>query len=96
MAEEESRGNHDAHMEGMLRSIMNRLSKLEKGKGKKNVVRDEDLEDNYEDTEWDEPDKAKYEQKKKIERMKVDNKKISDWMEAMYMTLLKSQGLMTI
>lgn len=71
-------------MEGMLKSIMDRLSKLEKGKGKKNVVWDEDLEDNYEDTKWDEHDKAEYEQKKKIERMKVDNKKISERMEAMY------------
>ena len=48
-------------MEGMLKSIMDRLSKLEKGKGKKNVVWDENLEDNYEDTEWDEHDKAEYE-----------------------------------
>lgn len=80
-------------MEGMLKSIMDRLSKLEKGKGKKNVVWDEDLEDNYEDTKWDEHDKAEYEQKKKIERMKVDNKKISERMEAMYMTLLLSQGV---
>lgn len=49
--------------------------KREKGKGKKNVVRDEDLEDNYEDTEWDGQYKVEYEQKKKIERMKEDNKK---------------------
>ena len=61
MVEEESRGNHDAHMEGMLKSIMDCLSKLEKGEGKKNVVWDENLEDNYEDTEWDEHDKAEYE-----------------------------------
>lgn len=71
---------------------MDRLSKLEKGKGKKNVVRDEDLEDNCEDTEWDEHDKVEYEQKKKIERIKEDNKK-SESMEAMYTTLLKSQGV---
>ena len=40
MTEEESEGNHDANMEGMLKSIMNRLSKLEKGEGKdrKSVV----------------------------------------------------------
>ena len=93
MTEEESKGNHDANTEGMLKSIMNRLSKLEKGEGKKNVVRDEDLEDNYEDTKWDEHDKAEYEQKKKIERMKVVNKKISERMKAMYTTLLKSQGV---